>query len=210
VNVALLGATGRTGVLVLDELLMRGHAVRALVRSEGRITPGAAITTVVGDSRDRDTLSELVGGVEAVMSALGPRARDESLHRDTAKALVASMHDAGVRRFVGVSGMGIDVPGDQRSLSAKVAASLVKLVGGAVSRDKQLEYEVFSASDLDWTLARPPRLADGEETGRLEHDARRSTRSTKIRRADLATFLVDVAEQGLYLRQAPFVATARR
>ena len=77
-------------------------------------------------------------------------------------------------------------------------------------KDKPAEYAVYAASDLEWTLVRPPRLVDGDPTGQLEHDAHRSTRSTKITRADLATFLTDVVEQGLYPRLAPFVASARR
>jgi uncharacterized protein YbjT (DUF2867 family) len=106
--------------------------------------------------------------------------------------------------------MGVAVPGDRRSPSAAVATKVVRLVGGPLARDKREEYAVFAASDLDWTLARPPRLVDGEETAHVEHDAHRSTRSSKIVRADLATFLVDVAEHGWYVRQAPFVATGRR
>jgi putative NADH-flavin reductase len=78
-----------------------------------------------------------------------------------------------------------------------------------LARDKRDEYAVFAASDLDWTLARPPRLVDGEETARVEHAAHRSTRSSKVVRADLATFLVDMVEHGWYVRQAPFVATAK-
>jgi hypothetical protein len=54
-------------------------------------------------------------------------------------------------------------------------------------------------------LVRPPRLIDGPATGRVEHDAHRSARSMSITRGDLAAFLVDVAEQGTYLGQAPLV-----
>jgi putative NADH-flavin reductase len=208
--IALIGSTGRTGALVLDELLLRGHQVRALVRAHGRITEGSAVTTVVGDCRDRSTLRTLVEGADAVASALGPRGREETLHRDTARALVATMPAAGVHRFVGISGMAVDLPGDQRSRSSTVAAKIVRLVGGPLARDKREEYAVFAASDLDWTLVRPPQLVDGEETARVEHDAHRSTRSSKIVRADLATFLVNVVEHGWYMRQAPFVATERR
>ncbi len=207
--IALIGGTGRTGALVLDELLLRGHRVRALVRADGRVTEGSSVTTVVGDCRDRSTLRVLVEGADAVVSALGPRGREETLHRDTARALVATMPTAGVRRFVGISGMAVAVPGDQRSMSSAVATRIVRLVGGPLARDKRDEYAVFAASDLDWTLARPPRLVDGEETAHVEHAAHRSTRSSKIVRADLATFLVDVVEHGWYVRQAPFVATAK-
>jgi len=208
--IALIGSTGRTGALVLDELLLRGHRVRALVRADGRITEGSSVTAVVGDCRDRVTLLTLVEGSDAVVSALGPRGREGTLHRDTARALVTTMPAAGVHRFVGISGMAVAVPGDQRSPSAAVATKIVRLVGGPLARDKREEYVVFAASELDWTLLRPPRLVDGEETANVEHGAHRSTRSSKIVRADLATFLVDVVEHGWYVRQAPFVATERR
>jgi uncharacterized protein YbjT (DUF2867 family) len=52
VKIAVLGATGRTGRLVVDELLRRGHAVVALVRDPA----GAALPDPVplspGDVRE--------------------------------------------------------------------------------------------------------------------------------------------------------------
>ena len=78
----------------------------------------------------------------------------------------------------------------------------------AVVADKTAELAAWRDTDLDWTVVRPPRLGDGPATGRVEHDAHVSTRSTRMRRADLAGFLADVLEQGLYPRQAPFAATA--
>jgi len=207
-HIALIGATGRTGTLVLDELLRRNHTVTALVRDPTKLTTTHdRLTVMAGDSRDPEALTRLVDGAHAVVSALGPTARESSLHTDTAKALVPVMHRGGLTRFVGISGGGIDVPGDQKSLSARLISKAIQAFGGAVVQDKTAEYAAYAASDVDWTLARPPRLADGAATGRLEHHAHHSTRSTKITRADLATFLVDVAEQGLYIRQAPFVAT---
>jgi len=77
-----------------------------------------------------------------------------------------------------------------------------------MATDKSTEYEVFAASDLDWTLVRPPRLLDGPATGRVLHDARTPGRSSSIRRADLAVFLADVLDEHLYPRQAPFVSQA--
>jgi uncharacterized protein YbjT (DUF2867 family) len=164
---------------------------------------------VVGDARDRDTLTVLVEGVDVVLSALGPRAREETLHRDTARALVAAMRMTGTGRFVGISGMNVQVQGDVRSPSNAVAAWLIRTLNRGAARDKRAEYEVFADSGLDWTLVRATRLVDGDETGRLEHDAHRSPRSSTVVRADLATFLVEVADEGWYSRQAPFVATAR-
>ncbi len=83
---------------------------------------------------------------------------------------------------------------------------LIQKLGGAFVADKPAEYRAYAASDLDWTLVRPPRLQEGPATGKVAHDAHTPGRSSKIQRADLAAFLVDVVEQGLYSRQAPFAS----
>jgi putative NADH-flavin reductase len=210
-KLALIGATGRTGRHALAAALDRGHDVTALVRDESRLPDAfrSRARTVAGDSTDPAALAELLVGAEAVVSALGPTGKQGDLHTRTARALVEIMRTSGPRRFVGVSGAGIDVPGDRKAGKDKAISWLIRTLGGDVAKDKPAEYAVWAASGLDWTLVRPPRLADGPASGRLEHDAHRSTRSTMISRADLGAFLIDVLEKDLYVQTAPFVATAR-
>lgn len=211
-KIALIGATGRTGAHALAAALERGHEVTALVRDPAKLAAADRdrVTVVVGDSTDPAALTELLAGADAVVSALGPTGKQPDLHTRTARALVSIMSEHGPRRFVGVSGAGIDVPGDQKAPKDKVISWLIRTLGGAVVKDKPAEYRVWAASGLDWTLVRPPRLVDGPASATpLEHDAHRSMRSTRITRADLGRFLLDVIEQDLYVRQAPFVASGR-
>lgn len=211
-HIAILGATGRTGAHALTTALGRGHQVSVLVRDAAKLPGDLAgrVRVVVGDSTDPAALEELLAGAEAVVSALGPVGKQADLHTRTARALVEVMTRSGPRRFVGVSGAGIDVPGDQKAPKDKVISALIQRLGGDVVKDKPTEHAAFAASDLDWTLVRPPRLVDGPaSSGPLEHDAHRSTRSSKITRADLGAFLIDAVEQRLYPRHAPFVATPR-
>ncbi|MGL5817074.1 MAG: NAD(P)-dependent oxidoreductase [Phycicoccus sp.] len=209
-QIALIGATGRTGRHVLDIALERGHGLSVLVRDPARLPDALApsVRVVTGTSTDHDAVARLVDGADAVVSALGPTAKEGDLHTRTAEVLVAVLSDSGPTRFVGVTGAGIDLPGDQKSLRDRVISKAIQTFGGAVVEDKPREYRVLAASDLEWTLARAPRLVDGAASGRtLQHDAHVSTRSTKLVRADLAAFLLDAVEHGLYVRQAPFVAT---
>lgn len=209
-TVAVLGATGRTGRLLVAELLARGHTVRSLVRDPARLGGLAdRVDVVTGSSEDPGALTTVLTGADAVVSALGPVKRDATLHQRTAQGLVSVMRERGPRRFVGVSGAGIDVPGDAKALPDRLISSLMQRFGGAVVQDKVSEHRIWADSGLDWTLVRPPRLTDGPATGRIEHDAHRSTPSSGMRRADLAGFLVDVLEQGLHIGRAPFAATAR-
>ncbi|MGL4177454.1 MAG: NAD(P)-dependent oxidoreductase [Dermatophilaceae bacterium] len=209
-HIALIGATGRTGRHVVDVALARGHGLTVLVRDPARLpaTLPPSVQVVTGTSTDRAAVQRLVAGADAVVSALGPTAKEGDLHTRTAEVLVEVLSRSGPTRFVGVTGAGIDLPGDQKSLRDKVISKAIQTLGGAVVEDKPGEYRTFAASDLEWTLVRAPRLVVGAASGRsLQHDAHVSTRSTKLVRADLAAFLLDVVEQGLYVRQAPFVAT---
>lgn len=207
-KIAVLGATGRTGRPLVTELVRRGHEVSVLVRNPDRLPPDAAVRVVVGDSRDPKAITALLEGANAVVSALGPTAKEPTLHQETTKVLIDAMRAAGVTRFVGISGAGIDVPGDRKSRRDKVISWLVRRLGGAVPADKAADYELWAASDRDWTLVRAPRLTENAPTGALEHDAHRSARSTALTRADLAGFLVETVENGGYVRQAPLVANA--
>ena len=206
-RITVLGATGRTGRLVVAELLRRGHEVVAVVRDAARAPEG--VEPVVGDVRDGRVLARAVEGAGAVVSALGTTRGESHLHATLAPALVTAMDDAGVRRVVGVSGAGVDAPGDRKRARDKVISTVMATLGRAMIGDRTEELGTLSASDLEWTLVRPPRLADGPATGDVEHDAHVSTRSTSMARADLAAFVADVLEQGWYVRQAPFAASRR-
>ena len=204
-NVALLGATGRTGRLVLAELLRRGHSATVLARDPARLTDTVPeVRVVAGSSTDPQALGQLLDSADAVVSALGPSEKEADLHTRTARLLVQAMPAAGVTRFVGVSGAGIDVPGDRKGTRDRIISTLLRTLGGAVAKDKPGEYRVLAESDLDWTLVRPPRLRDAPATGRIGHDPH-TPGHWSIPRADLAVFLVDVLDQHLYPSQAPFV-----
>lgn len=204
-NVALIGATGRTGHLVQAELLRRGHQVTVLVREPTKLVdPGPSERVVVGTSTDPDVITDLLTGADAVISALGPTAKEADLHTRTAHVLAARMPAQGVTRFIGISGAGIDVPGDQKGPKDRTISAIIRTVGGAVARDKPAEYRVLADSTLTWTLVRPPRLLDAPATGRIGHDPH-TPGHWSIPRADLAVFLVDVLDHDLYPRQAPFV-----
>jgi NAD(P)-dependent dehydrogenase (short-subunit alcohol dehydrogenase family) len=74
-TVAVFGATGVTGLLVLRALLSRGHTVRALTRSPNKIPADLAqsdsLTVVVGELTDEEKLREVLLGANAVVNMLG-------------------------------------------------------------------------------------------------------------------------------------------
>src|SRR5579872_3894615 len=102
-----LGATGRTGVELVDLALTR-HQVTAFVRSPGKVTRrDSRLAVVTGDVRKPEDVATALAGHDAVISALGPAPRQAifgtTLMQDSASSTLRAMKSAGVRRFLVVS-----------------------------------------------------------------------------------------------------------
>jgi putative NADH-flavin reductase len=209
-RVLLLGATGRIGGLSLDAALAGGHDVVALVRQPDRITPDDRLTLVAGEVRDASALSRAADGVQAVIAAIGPRANtpdEETAIEMGMRAVVATCREHEIARVVTLSGAGVTVPGDEKTVFDRVMSKLVRRFAKHVLGAKQREYEVLAASGLDWTALRPPLVTDGSAVG-YRLDLRLSP-GARVRRADVAQALVDQLEDRTYLGKAPFVLPPR-
>lgn len=199
-----MGATSGIGAAAVDEALKRGFIVRAFARRAGSMTMRDGLETHAGDATNPDDVRAALDGVTAVIYALGIRERlamlweEETLFSETTRVLIDAMRDAGLRRVVAVTGFGAGRSKDAMS-------SLEKLGFKAVFRkpyaDKDRQEEMLMASDLDWTIARPVILTNGERTGTakvLREPA--SWRNGLISRKDVAVYLVDAVAKGLDVR----------
>ncbi|HEY1370535.1 MAG TPA: NAD(P)H-binding protein [Gaiellaceae bacterium] len=102
-RVAVAGATGALGSLVVEALLRRGVDVRALVR-DGAPRAGLEVATV--DATVPATLAPALAGIDAVVSTLTVFPREDAIDavdREGNIALVDAAESAGAQRFVFVS-----------------------------------------------------------------------------------------------------------
>jgi putative NADH-flavin reductase len=205
VKLALLGASGQTGRLVLERALEAGHEVRALARKPGTARPG--LVYVEGDAREAASIRAVAAGVDAIVSALGPTKDDTAICSRATEHVLALAKDGGPRRYLVVSGSAVEVAGDERSIGDRIFAAFVRTMIGAAFADKAREAALLgAANDVEWTLVRVPRLTDGDALGARVHATRPPGRM--LRRADLAAFLVGELEARAFVRGAPFVANA--
>ncbi len=97
------GATGKTGAPVVEEMIGRGFAVRALVRrldDRSRRLEGLGAEVVVGDLLDLESMREAMSGVKRVYFVYPPQG--ELLVEATTITAVAA-RDAGVEVVVNMS-----------------------------------------------------------------------------------------------------------
>ncbi|MEL6529932.1 MAG: NAD(P)H-binding protein [Pseudomonadota bacterium] len=136
------GATGFVGQATLDAALNKGARVRAMTRR--RQHDRGRVEWVLGTLESDDALSELVSGVDAVIHIAGLTNTPDTSEFDRAnvdgtRRMISASKAAGVKRFVFVSSLSARMP----DLSAYGAS-------------KARAEEQVAASDLDWTIVRPP------------------------------------------------------
>ena len=203
-----IGATGEIGTAVVRAALAEGHEVIAFVRAPEKLAEFADRVRVIrGDLGDEAALASAVPGHDAVISAIG--SSPDKAHLDVPangmRAIVAAMQAAGVRRLVGLAGGAVDVPGERKPLGGRITTALVRLMARNVVEDKQREFDVVSASDLDWTMVRPPNVAPGPPTGHVEIGT--ELHGFRVSSGDVGAAMVALATGTDWRRAAPYVST---
>ena len=200
----ILGATGRTGSEVVDLALARGHEVTAFVRSPEKVERvDKRLVVKQGDVLDVDRLSRALTGQDAVVSALGLPARKalrpSTFMAEAAAATVAAMKWADVHRIAVVSAA---VLFPVKGLVYRFFRWLLK----HHARDLDAMETVIRAADLDWTIARPPRLVRKSDEQRRIRVGGLPEKSYSLSFRALAVFLLDCVEEGNHPHEVVGVA----
>ena len=209
-RVLVLGATGGTGRVLVEQAVAAGLAVTMLVRKPDTLPPGGGTArAVTGDLlRDPAVLDAVVPGQDVVISTLGVGRSFKSGHliRRSAPLIVATMLRHGVRRLVFTSAFGVGATRrDTPFLPRLFIATLLR----DIYRDKQAGEQAILGSDLDWTIVYPVGLTDGPRTGQYRVGERLSLRGfPRISRADVAEFLLRQVEDRSQIRRGVLLAPA--
>src|SRR5262249_40555233 len=103
--ILVIGGRSKIGSALIDELLAKGEAVRALARPhESAGAPREGVDTVAGDLADLDSLRSAIAGADRVFLLCGPTVDEVQLNRH---AIDVARH-AGVTVLVRSSIMGAD------------------------------------------------------------------------------------------------------
>ena len=158
-KILVFGATGNIGQRIVREALSRGHEVTGVVRDPAAVqSPDPRVRLVKGDVTKPENVAELARGFDAVVSTISPRPNARGLPAPTmvgaARALIAGLPRAGVKRVLFVGGAGslevapgkqlMDQPGFPDAYKAE-----------AIEGRDSLEVWRNEAAGLDWTYLSP-------------------------------------------------------
>lgn len=207
IKVAVIGGTGKAGSYLVKELLNQGYQVKILLRRPELYTHAhPSLKIVTGDIIHYETAHELIAGCDVVISTLGQK-KDEPLVSSLAtNHIIRAMNECHIRRYILVSGLSIDLPGDKKSPWVLEASAFMRQTFPVVMADKEKAFTILSDSDLEWTLARLPFIIQTDDHGQLAVDLT-DCPGDHINTNDLAEFLVRQVTDRKYIRQAPFLAS---
>jgi putative NADH-flavin reductase len=220
-KLTIVAATGGIGRQLLEQATSAGHDVTVVARNPRNLIPAPA-RAVAADlaSAEAAALQPAVAGADAVLSALGPRTKaDAGVAASGTKVVTQAMQAAGVRRIIVVSAAPIGTvpspgrphpprhdPGDGFILRY-LADPIVKRALRDHYADLARMEDVLRASDLDWTIVRPPRLTSKPVTGRYRTAyGQNLRRGLFVSRADVAHYMLSTLDHPETFRRTVGIA----
>jgi uncharacterized protein len=200
-NVVLYGATGKSGIRLLAELLSRKHNVTAVARNPVGLPAG--VKAVKDDLGDVNKITSIIAGSDAVISAYAPPPDDTDQLLGVTERQIEAVRKAGKNiRLIVVGGAGsLEVaPGVTVLKSGHLPAEWVPI---ATSHEKALE--VLKKSDINWTYFSPAGFFEpGTRTGKFRLDTDKlvsdAQGNSRISMEDYAIALVDELEHPAHER----------
>lgn len=204
-TIAVIGGTGKSGQYLVNQLQKQGYQLRLLLREPSRFQGShQGVEIVQGDARDDDAVDTLLDGVDAVISTLGQPRGESSIFSDATKNVLQAMKSRGVPRYIVVTGLNVNTPKDQKNPKTAYATQWMYDNYPESTKDRQVEYDILVASDVDWTLIRLPMIHLVDDQLPTEASLTDCV-GESISATDLACFLIDQLNDQRYVGEAPFL-----
>ena len=200
-KIAILGGTGKTGRLILEQAMAEGHHVTALARDPSKLPPGNwKLTIQLGDVTNADVVDDAIFGSEAVIYAVGltPDGAPDTLSTGMAN-VVEAMQANGVARVLAVAGAGIlDAPGGGLRMDEP---DFPEMLIPYATEHKRI-WDILAAGDLQWTLICPTFMQPAAATANYRVALNQLPADAKpLAFADVAAFMLHELAAADYIGQ---------
>jgi len=206
-KIALIGATGKAGAYILKALLAQNYRVKALIRNPEKLqVHHPSLETVTGDVKDAETVHSFMQGCNMVISALGmgQPASEKTIFTQSTAHILKAMEVFDLKRYIVITGINVDTPADEKDAKTQFATKWMYDNYPVSTADRQKEYELLTASNLDWTLIRLPLIMQTDERTAIQASLI-NCEGDQINAANLAQFVIEQLGEKAFVKQAPFI-----
>lgn len=202
-KLGILGATGPTGLCLVEQAVLMQHEVDCFVRSPFKLSGHPKAKATQGNVADSSALLAWASKQDAVLVALGHKnlgaavkarlglgtyPEEGFISRTVELLLRAALENKAPKKIIYCSAYGTaETVGDLPWVFGKVIKPFLLSFSYA---DHERAEQLFEASKVGWTVARPGMLTNGPKTGVYQCVDRFKGKSMKISRADTAHFML--------------------
>ncbi|MGG1703348.1 SDR family oxidoreductase [Bacillus paranthracis] len=205
-KIAILGANGKDGKILVNEALEKGYQVKILTRNSTNTEKiNENIETIIGDARNFSTIQDLLQGCSAVINAVGQPKNESYIFSTVTKHILEAMKESKIKRYILISGGSLNVTGDQKGIVNKIGATLFKLFLPKMMQDKYKELQIIQNSEVDWTIVRLPFVIEGNGIGSIK-ESLVDMPGIKIQNGDIAPFVIKQINSDRYVGKCPFIS----
>ncbi len=214
-RVLLLGATGRTGKIVLSKALEKGYHVNCLARNTERIEKKDGLTIFEGNPTNITDIKQAITECDSVISVLNiSRKSDfpwaglrtpETFLSDVMKHLVRISESEKLKRVALCSAWGVF---ETKNHIPKWFRWLIdnSTIGVAYKGHEKQEH-ILSQSNLNWTIVRPVGLYNSNKEEKVRETFNNDLKpSLLISRRSLATYLVESLEKDYLIKKTVVIS----
>ena len=210
-KIAIFGSTGFVGKVLINKALTAGYQVRTLARYPEKLEDiKKRIEIIKGSVFDPLKVEAAIEGTMVVISTIGPppgKPCDPKLYEKGMQDIVRIMDKNGIKRYIHIGGAGHEGGENENwTFNRQFFRLFLNLFSKQILVAKHLEWEVLKKSNLDWTLVRPPRIANEPASGNISADEK-MLNSLKISVEDLTDFILEQITSKEWIRKAPLVSS---
>ncbi|WP_090925865.1 NAD(P)-dependent oxidoreductase [Salibacterium qingdaonense] len=161
-NISIFGATGRVGNRLLPMLLSSGYSVRALARSPEKLKSHPSLQVIEGNVLTDKDVQTTISGTDIVISTLGTD-KQNTLQR-AFPLIIDAMIQENVQRILSTGTAGI-LNARRDPAIFRFETNESKRRSTTAARDHAEACKLLQQSPLNWTIACPTYLPEGEASG---------------------------------------------
>ncbi|MES2112646.1 MAG: NAD(P)H-binding protein [Bacteroidota bacterium] len=215
-KILILGATGRTGRLLVEEAVKQGYQINVLVRNENKLTvTSASITVFQGIPVNQQELVKAMQGCDAILSTLNiSRTSDfpwaalrtpKDFLSGSMKNIIETADELKIKRIIITTAWGTNET--KKDIPWWFAWLIDHSNIGYAYRDHEVQEDLLKASSLNYTIVRPSGLTNSLKNKTVMVSLNNvPAPGLTISRKNVALFMLDTLKNNLYQNQCPAIS----
>ena len=214
-HVLVIGGSGQTGRLVIDEALQRGHKVTALIRNPSALPAKDGLKIVKGTPLEPSNIESAFNAVQddlptaVIVTLSSPKEKGTQVMSDAHENLVAAMKRHGASKIATMSSFGVG--SSFKNITVIMRWSISNTGLGHSFADHNHVEDILKKSGLNFVLLKPARLTMAKKAPvRFLGDDGKGLGAFAglggISRASVAACLVDAVEKSTWDRSTPVIS----